>query len=323
VIPSLLRSEKMGGALKVVGTLWGDESTAISGTIGRAPAMIPVDVVLDDVRGRHAYHYEVIHEDTSTAYFLTTCVLESVYAHSSPPRDHTVRHKIEIDFGHLGTCVSSNLTSQRWVADVIADVRYPVETLLNAPLPVRAKVRSVRVEIDIQDRARSAQIYHASLPKKIYKPGETVTATVRWSHYRKEPMYTYGSYSLRLPDDLPDGDYELTLCSVAGHLSALKTEKPHLFRVQTLSEALAAFNLMGGFTGDRLYMRLGLKRGGLSYKQLEMPDLPASRRKILSDSKLTGDLSAYSEALVVEHKTDFMVDGRQTLPLQVKRHPDP
>jgi len=41
-----------------------------------------------------------------------------------------------------------------------------------------------------------------------------------------------------------------------------------------------------------------------------MPDLPASRRKILADSKLAGDLGVFSEALVVEHKTDFVVGGK-------------
>ncbi len=322
VIPSVLRSEKMGGALKVVGTLWGDESTAISGTIGKPPAMVPVEVTVNDIRGKRTYRYEVLYQDYSTATFLSLCVMESVYAHNDLPRDHSVRHRVEVDLGDLGTYTSANFSTRRGTSEMTSDLMYPLDSLLNPPLVEKARIRKARVEVDIEDRARSAQIYHASLPKKVYKPGETVTATVRWSHYRKEPMYTYESYSMKLPEDIPDGDYDLTLCSVAGHLSALRSEKPHLFRAETLSEALAAFNMMGSFSGDRLYMRLGLKQGGMSYKQLEMPDLPASRRKILSDSKLTGDLGVYSEALVVEHKTDFVADGKQTLPLQVKRHPD-
>jgi len=135
-------------------------------------------------------------------------------------------------------------------------------------------------------------------------------------------MYTSAPYSLTLPADIPDGEYELSLCSVMGQLSALRSEKPHLFQAETLSEALSALNLLGSFTGDRLYMRLNLKRGGMAYKRLEMPDLPGSRRKILSDARLTTEVTPYSEALVVEHPTDFVVNGRYTTQIQVKRHPD-
>jgi len=135
-------------------------------------------------------------------------------------------------------------------------------------------------------------------------------------HYRRDPMYTYARYSLTLPNDIPDGDYDLNLCSVAGHLSALRAEKPFLFRAETLSEALNALNLLGSYLGDRLYMRLSLKRGGLAYKQLEMPDLPGSRRKILSDARLTADVTPFSGS-PGRGAPDGLRRQRQI------RHPDP
>lgn len=323
VIPSVMRSNKLGGTLEVVGTLWGDEATAVFGTVGRLPTLVPMEVVVNDLRGRQAFQYRVVHENESTGAFLTACLMESIYTHHDLPIDHTVRHTVEVDFGDLGTYTSSNVSSQSGVREAAVDLMYPVETLLNPPLVQKGRVRKVRAEITIEDKARRATIYHASLPKTVYKPGETVTATVRWSHYRKEPLYTYESYSLKLPDDIPDGDYELVLCSGSGHLASLKSEKPHLFRAETLSEALAAFNLIGRFGSDVLYMRLNLKQGGIAYKRLEMPDLPASRRKILSDTKLASDLSPYTEALVAEHRTDSVVVGRHALPIRVRRHPDP
>jgi len=285
--------------------------------------MVPMEVVINDVRGRQVFHYNVVHENDSTGAFLTMCLMESVYTHNNLPLDHTVRHRIEVDFGDLGAYTASNCSSQTGLREAAVDLMYPVQTLLNPPLVQKARVQKVRAEVTIEDKAHIATIYHASLPKTLYKPGETVTATVRWSHYRKEPLYTYESYSLALPDDIPDGDYEVMLCAVSGHATSLRSEKPHLFRAETLSEAMAAFNMIGRFTGNVLYMRLNLKQGGIAYKQMEMPDLPASRRKILSDTKLASDLAPYTEALVVEHKTDFVVSGRHVLPIKVKRHPDP
>jgi len=323
VIPSVMRSNKLGGALEVVGTLWGDEATAVSGTVGRKPTMVPMEVVVNDIRGRQTFQYNVVHEDESTGAFLAMCLLESIYNHNELPVDHTVHHRVEVDFGALGTYTASNVSSQTGIRQAAVDLMYPVQTLIDPPLAQKARVHKVRAEVTIEDKPHSASIYHASLPKTLYKPGETVTATVRWSHYRKEPLYTYGTYSLVLPDDIPDGDYEVVLCAASGHATSLRSEKPHLFRAETLSEAMAAFNMIGRFTGNVLYMRLNLKQGGLAYKQMEMPDLPASRRKILSDTKLVSDLASYTEALVVEHKTDFVVSGKHVLPIKVKRHPDP
>lgn len=322
VIPSIARSNKMGGALKVVGTLWGDESTAVSGTVGRTPRMVPLEVVVNDVRGRQTYRYEVVHEEFMTGAFLGTGVMESVYAHSLPPRDHTVRHTVEIDFGELGTYKAANVSAQRGVSEPVSDIQYPVLTLLNAPIAQKARVQKARAEITIEDTARSATIYQVDIPRTVYKPGETVTAKVQWTHYRREPLFTFESYSLKLPDDIPDGDYELSFCSALAHAMALKSEKPHLFRAETLSQALATLNLLGSLPDDKLYMRLNLKRGGVAYKQVEMPDLPPSRRRVLNDSRLTADLNPYTEALVVTHPTDFVVGGRHSVQIQVKRRPD-
>jgi hypothetical protein len=322
VIPSIARSDKLGASLKVVGTLWGDESTAVFGTVGRTPTMVPMTVEVNDLRGKQSYHYEIAQEDRITASLLTTGLMESAYAHNGMPREHTVRYSVEADFGPLGIYRAADVTSGHGVSDAAMDLMIPVMTLMNAPLARRAKVVRAKATVEIENVAHSATMHEVMLPKTVYKPGETVTATVRWAHYRHEPMFTYGSYPLALPEDLPDGSYELTLCSASGHLAALRTEKPYLFRAETLAEALDSFNLMGKFSGNRLYMRLGLKGSGLAYKREAMPDLPASRRRILADAKLTGDLTPCSEALVIQHDTDFVVNGKQVLSIQVKRYPD-
>jgi hypothetical protein len=279
-------------------------------------------VEVNDIRGKQSYHYEITQEEMLTGSLLTTGLMESAYAHNSMPRDHTVRYSVEADFGPLGTYRASDVTTGSGVSGAAMDLMIPVMTLTNAPLARRAKVVRAKATVEIENVARSATMHEVTLPKTVYKPGETVTATVRWGHYRHEPMFTYGSYSLTLPGDLPDGDYELALCSSSGHLAALRAEKPYLFRAETLAEALDSFNLMGEFPGNRLYMRLGLKRGGVAYKREAMPDLPASRRRILTEAKLIGDLTPYSEALVVQHETDFVVSGKQVLPIQVKRYPE-
>jgi hypothetical protein len=50
----------------------------------------------------------------------------------------------------------------------------------------------------------------------------------------------------------------------------------------------------------------------------EMPDLPSYRQKILLDSR-RNDVGPYTEALVTQHDTDFVVNGEQSVTIKVSR----
>ncbi len=320
VIPSVLRSSKLGGALKTVGTLWGDEATGIFGTRGKTPKMVPLDVIVTDLRGQRSYHYDVVHEEFMTPALMRVGLLESIFAHSDPPREHSIRYVIEAHFEGLGAYRTSNFTSQRGMLAISLDLMVPMLILMDAPFG-KAKATRARVEVTIEEGARVGLMDEVTMAKTVFEPGETVTVHIRWFHFRQAPKFTDASYALTLPADIPDGEYELTVGSAQTYLSALQSSKPHLFTVETLAETIEALNLIGSFPENRLYMRLGLPTGGVAVKRVEMPELPSFRRKILADT-LRSDVRAYSEALVVQHETGFHVGGQRSLSIQVSRRAD-
>ncbi|GMV97619.1 MAG: hypothetical protein AMXMBFR83_19760 [Phycisphaerae bacterium] len=317
VIPSVARSEKMGAALKVVGTLYGDENTGIFGIVGAAPAMIPLEVTVTDVRGTRTYRYQVMREDSFTPMLLMNGVWESVLAHSDPPEEHTVRYQVEVEYEGLGTFKSANFTSQRGAGGAATDMAMPAMSLMNAPFG-KAKVKSAKAQVTVEKGARAASFDEVILPRTLFKPGETVEARVRWFHYRRDPAYTHATYALDLPADLPDGDYELAVCSPRVHVMASRAEKPHLYRADTLAEALAAFNRLASCPDNGVYLRLALPAGGLAVDQTEMPELPSFRRQILADSRRS-DIQRYSEVKAVRFDTDFAVTGERTFRIRVSR----
>jgi hypothetical protein len=144
---------------------------------------------------------------------------------------------------------------------------------------------------------------------------------VRWFHPHRKPHFTRASYEFKLPDDLPDGEYSLTVGSGTDHLASLRTEKPHLFSAETLPEVLAVLNRMGAHPENRLYVRLGLNRGGLAVNHMEMPDLPSFRRVIMEASEHS-NITPYSEALVEYHEMDFAVKGTKLLAIKIDRRAD-
>lgn len=320
VIPSLARSIKMGAALETVGTLYGDENSGIFGIVGSPPKMIPMEVTVTDERGKETYRYNVVREDNYTPMLLMTGAAESVYAHNDPPDEHTIRYSVEVDFEGLGTFKSANFTSQRGVGGVVMDLMMPTMALMNAPFG-KAKVTAARAEVTIERGARAASFDEVTLPRTVFKPGEKVEARVRWFHYRQNPAYTRESYSITLPADLPDGEYELAVCSPRSHLMAWRMKKPHLFKADSLPEMLAAFNRLAGCPDNGVYLRLSLPAGGMAVDQTEMPELPSFRRQILADSRRT-DVRKYSEVLAVRHDTPFAVSGERSFKIKVSRRAD-
>lgn len=317
VIPSVMRSNKMGSSLQAVGTLWGDETTGIFGTVGKVPPMTDLEVQVTDVRGPRTYTYQVARHRMLSPLMITMAAMESIFAHNQLPDEHHLEYDVTIDFGNVGTFTSSNLASQEGVMSLQGDVMFPIMTMMNNPFR-ELQVNRARVDVKIAEGVRQAQIEQARMPITRYKPGDTVTVQIRWFRPRQEPRWVEADYRMTLPDDLPDGQYQLSVGSVSQHLNLLQAEQPQRFHVRKLGDALSAMNLISSLRSDRLYMHLTLPTGGVAVGRRELPELPTFRQKIIADSG-RADVQPYFDSVVVTHDTDFVVTGGQQFTIQVSR----
>jgi hypothetical protein len=317
VFPSMHTSFKIGASLKTVGTLWGDEQTGIFGTCGPIPATAPLEVGVRDVRGQQRFRYQMARDRVVGAFLLDAGVGSSIFSHNELPDDHVVKYRIQVEFEGAGTFEAANFTSMVGMAGLAEDLLIPTLVMFYSPFG-EAKIAKAKVDVEIEPVARSAHIDRMQLPRLVYKPGETVPVRIRWRHERREPEYSEATYSIVIPPDLRDGEYALTATSAQGQIMALRKEKPHLWRVDNLGEALAALNLAASFPDNRLYLRLALPQGGLAVGRNELPELPSYRQQIMLDAR-RGDVGPYTEALVAQTGTDFVVNGSQSVTIKVSR----
>ncbi len=317
VIPSVARSNKLGAALRTVGTLWGDESSGVFGVVGDMPKTTPLEVTVNDVRGRQVFKYNVVRERDYAASALVSGVEESIFSHSGLPEEHVVKYSVAVEFEGLGTFKTANFTSMVGTASMVSDILVPVMTLTNTSFG-QLKVAKVKVDVNIEAGAKAARMERAQLVRTNFKPGEKVTVRVRWFHLFQQPAYTESSYDLELPRELPNGEYQLVVGSVQGHLAALRTEKPQLWRAENLSEALKVINLTATFQDDRFYMHLTLPDNGVAIGRTEMPELPTFRQQIVADARRI-DVQPFTEALTVQHEAGFQVQGSQVFRIRVGR----
>jgi hypothetical protein len=317
VVPSVMRSNKIGSAVETVGTLWGDENAAIFGIRGRKPRMVPLSVTINDVRGRREYNYEVAPDKQIGPNLLGMGLNESIYAFSEPPEEHHIQYKVKVQFEEAGTYRTSNLSSQQSGFAVLMDTLMPLRMLLLSPFE-QAKVQSVRVDMSINDGTRQAVIDRMELAEDTFKPGEKVTVRARLFRRWQDPTYTWATCALEIPEDLPDGQYTLKLGSAQNYLMSLRQQKPHLFTARTLDEMLKVLNLIGSFRSDRLYLQLELPKGGLAVHRTEMPELPSFRQRIVKEAH-GEDAREYEDSLVIQKKTGFVIQGGKSTRIKVSR----
>ncbi len=317
-ISLLTASFKLASTGKVIGTLRGDEETGVWGISGDAPKMIPTRLNITDPAGRRVYEYQATYHRRMTPFILGTGLGMGVLANRDLPLEHTLRYTIRVEYEKLGAFTASNLSSMRWLYDMQNDLVDPMSILLDNDFG-QARVRSVDIRVAIEPEASICRLERADLSRSEYKPGETVEVDVWWRAYRAEPFRR--QYTLTLPSDLENGKYELIVGSSRSHLTALRSEKPHRFRSESLAELADALREVAQVRNDRLYMRLQVKRGGVALGKTEMPDLPSFRKQILGDAEIR-PVQPYAEPILVEHPIEFVASGEKRFAVQVNRRAD-
>jgi len=319
VIPSISRSFKLGASLDIVGTLFGDESTGIAGRVGAAPRMIPVEVVVIRDGGEpRTFRFECLHHRLYTPMLLMTAVSDAVYSHSDLPREHTVRYSVDLEFAGLGRFHSGNVSSQEGARAVMMDTAMPVFSLLENQFG-KSRLERVKVEVRIESAARLARMERAELVRDTVKPGQSLEVRVQWRPYQAEPIHEV--YAMKIPENLPEGTYALSLGSSQLLAAALRSEKPHLFYPERSADILDAMNLIAKFQDDRVCLRMVVPGQGVSLGRNYQPDLPSYRRRIVADAKRT-DVESAQGSLVADYPVPFTFLGSRSFTVRVDKRAD-
>jgi hypothetical protein len=318
VISSVQRSFKLGSPLDIQGAILGDGSSAIYGRSGSSARMIPFEVNVDETGVSRHYHYQAVNDEFFTPLLSGIVLVNSVTAPSDLPREHTVRYEIEAGFGQQGTFRSRNIVSQSSIGWAMSELAGPLMALMDNAFG-RFPVESIKATVAIEDKAHLARLLRASLSRSTVPPGHTLAIRADWRLYRGADTVTH--YEFKLPDDIDEGAYQLTLTTAMGHLRRLTSEKRHLFEADNQKELIVTFNRVGALQQDELYARLIAQEGGMAVEKEEFPDLPAYRQAILADASRR-QTARYVEPILQMYKLPFVMDGEVTLAFTVDKRAD-
>ncbi len=184
------------------------------------------------------------------------------------------------------------------------------------PWAASPEIRSIDVRVSVEAKASTADILDLKLDGKTYQPGETVKGTLVIDPYRQSRQTK--EVSLELPADLPEGSYQLMVCSAADCLREMQSEMPQRFDPHNLGDLMESLGQVTAQKTDRLYLHLQLPDGGIAIQHNELPQLPASKMQIILQGQKT-DLQAFTQSLVRSVQGEYVYSGSASASFEVKR----
>lgn len=317
VFPSIVQSFKLVGSGTMQGSLVGDEQLAV---IGSPEARFESAKVAVHVRqpGQpdRTYHYEIARHPQLTGPIAALAALESLRAVQDLPRENT-----------LELSVRMRLDGER---DLALHAFVPQATAMDAPLLVlpalqmlanndyqRLLLTDMQMDLTVQPTTQELSIVRAAAGRLQVRPGETVELALEVQP-RGQPAYEQ-RLRFAVPDNLPDGDYELQVTGVEGYVNRLQAAKPHLFETQRLEDLLEILRLLGSMDERAFYLTMQLpERKGVAVGRQELADLPGSRQALLTSQPGSG-ISDFSALLEKRVPCERAVQGAATFTVTVRR----
>jgi hypothetical protein len=324
IYPRQSLSFKMGSPLKTVGVINADVSTCIAGWLDRQPDLLPVRMTVKREPGCDAktFNVRLVRQRTMIAPLVYTALTNSVDMEGELPEELTaelearievegrpavVIHDIFSGSSYSGGRAPQALYSQ--IANVINLLTY------NSYRPVR--IQRIECTTHLKTGRRTADIEAIELSSETYAPGDTLKATVFVRPHNG--LQQRLPVTLKLPADLPEGEYTATVCDDLANARQELRANPNLNSPQNLDQVFQALEVQTSVKRTSLVVRVPHAAVGVALNGKSLPSLPASMVQILGNSRRTG-AQTMTGALVSRQTTEWVVQGSESARFRVVKN---
>ena len=319
VLPSLMTSFKISTLGETIGTLQQDRATAIAGTLGTKPRLIPMKVTLEragtDTPAR-TLTFQLVNDQMFTpllAYVTMYNTLGS-YERQFGAATFSVQSRARVK-GHGDLSVDDVFTGESPMLGASTAVAGPLTMLLaNDVEPIT--LDGLDIKVTTSETPRSATIERVWLDEVRPRPGKTIPLKVMTRSYRGEEKIS------TVPIQIP--------ASAKGELSILVTDGRQLntleqrelrrsLQPQSVAQLMKVLNETR--RNNRIYVRLLTGTPGAVVKGEAMTALPPSVLSVLESDRNGGSFSPIRSATVGEWEVpmDSAISGSRLLTIDVDK----
>jgi hypothetical protein len=316
ILPSLMSSSKLASTGAIIGTMEQDRATAIAGTLGAGPALIPITLKLTSDRGTaKTFNMSVVNDQLFTPLLAYVSILNTLssYERQNGAASYVVRGSAHVrkygtvDFEDLFTGDTPSIGAAAYVVG-------PINFLLRNAFE-GVDIEGLNLEIEASEQSKTATLERVWIDGNRPKPGTTVTLKALMRSYRGEeitrsvpveiPANARGSVSIMVTD--------------GSRLSQMEARDLQLQPLQTRDLAQMIHVLNQARKNNRLYVRLVSPDAGAVVKGESLSSLPPSVLAVMESDRNGGSFKPLGAALLGqwEFTTDHAVSGSRTLTLSL------
>lgn len=318
VISNIQRSFKLGTAGPIIGAFTSDESTAVAGTIGAEPHMIPLSLRVqryNDTQPR-TYNCQIVHHDSLTSTLAYQAISGAALEQGDLPPDHTVEYKATIEIEDGQSIDFSNYSTGMNLADLGSELIGALRLLMNNPYQP-AKIESIDVDLAAYAENTSAHFWSVGISDAKVKAGQDVEIDVVVETFLAEKK-RYRT-KITMPEDLSPGKYQLMLCGAGEYERFLAKAMPFRFIGTNYETLVDALN--NALTIDRmkLYCVLALPANGITLDKAELPDLPGVKAVVLQSDTRAMRVRPYQHWIEKSLDTDSIISDKEIVTIVIEK----
>jgi hypothetical protein len=316
ILPSLFSSSKLASTGEIIGTVQQDRATAIAGTLGAGPTLIPISMKLTSDHGAtKTFKMSIVNDQLFTPLLAYVSILNTLssYERQNGAASYTVRGSAlvkkygKVDFEDLFTGDTPSIGAAAYVVG-------PINFLLRNAFE-DVDIEGLDLEIDASEQSKSATLERVWIDGNRPKPGSTVTLKTLMRTYRGEEI------TRSVPVEIPANARGSVSIMVAdgSRLSQMEARELQLQPLQTRDLPQMIRVLNQARKNNRLYVRLVTPDAGAVVKGESLSSLPPSVLAVMESDRNGGSFKPIGAALLGQWEilTDHAVTGSRTLTLSL------
>ena len=319
MLPSLMTSFKIASLGETIGTLQQDRATAIAGSLGKGPDLVPMTIALESARGgdpvQRTVNVRLVRDQLFTPLLAYVAMFNTLGAYERQYGAATIALKSRIRLkGHGDLTVEDVYATENPILGASTAVAGPLTMMLGNNIS-EVTVEGLDVSIVATETAKTRTIERVWLDDIRPRAGRTVNLKVLTRSYRGEEQIS--TVPLEIPASAPP---ELTvLVSDGRQLNALEQrELRGSLQPQTVAQLVKVLNETR--RNNRIYVRLLTGRAGAVVNGEAMAALPPSVLGVLEADRNGGSFTPIRSAALGEWQitTDSAVTGSRTLTINLE-----
>jgi hypothetical protein len=321
-LSSDLASTKIINVGSPIGTITDDRLTAVSGKLGAAPALVPLDLTLDSPVGEKKLHFEIVNHPKLTPLLVAITTFSGLSQNRVYGEGTTLHLSGEIRLqGHAPVQIENTFAP----SDVLSPDALPIALTMQSVFTrlftntfEPAVVEHISLKVESTEGRHSFSIDSAWLEKGEAAPGQTLRVRVLLHPYRGAARIE--ETSVKIPDQIARGTSLRVLVCDADLLNRASRgfAFPGAGGATGLDQLIALLNRER--RNDRLYVGLFVPSPTMLWDDKELPNIPLSQINVIDGRPTPGSVQVLRESLASESSIPLggPVTGVVSLNLQVR-----